>query len=113
MHAFEIPNLRFSVPASGAVKRYRFVALNASGAGKLANATDEVVGVSMNETTANNQVLEVATGLVMVEANEAIEAGAKAYSNADGKLAKTGTVQVGVVVAGAGAQGVIATVKVN
>ena len=52
MNAYEIPNLRFSLPAGGAVARCRFVSVNAEGKGVQATAATEVIGASMNLTTA-------------------------------------------------------------
>ncbi len=83
--AYEIPNLRFSLPAGGAVKRHRFVKVGTDGVGVAATAsTDIVIGASMNEVT-NGQVLEVADGIVIVEASAAIAAGAAVVATTDGK----------------------------
>ena len=84
MHAYEIPNLRFSVPAGVNVPRRRFVTVNASGEGVLTSAGGYVVGVSMNEADAG-EVLEVSDGIVIVETGEAVPAGAKVSVGADGK----------------------------
>lgn len=111
MYAFEIPGTRFSLPAGADVERFRFVSVNASSAGIPATASTKVVGVSMNETK-NGQVLEIADGLVMVEASAAITAGAAVYSAADGRAAAEGTDIVGIALTSASAAGELVTVKV-
>lgn len=116
MHAYEIPNLRFSLPAGSAVARNRFVSVNADGNGVQATASTQVVGASMNLVTADEHaagghIVEVADGIVMVEAAGSITAGAKVYSDADGKAASTGTDVVGIAVT-AGAAGSLVAVKI-
>ena len=74
MNAYEIPGLRYSLPAGGAVERHRFVSVNNKSAGIQATASTEVIGVSMNKTK-EGEVLEIADGIVMVTAAAAIEAG--------------------------------------
>lgn len=111
MNAYEIPSLRFSLPAGGAVKRHRFVAVDANSNGIQAAADSNIIGASMNETSAG-QVLEIADGIVMVEAAKAITAGTLAYADADGKVTDTGTVVAGIVITSAVAGG-LAAVKIN
>lgn len=84
MFAFEIPGTRFSMPAGAEVQRYRFVSVNANSAGITATASTPIVGVSMNEVKAD-QVLEIADGIVIVEASAAINAGVAVTSTADGR----------------------------
>ena len=84
MFAFEIPGQRFSLPAGAAVERCRFVSVNENSAGITATATTPIVGVSMNKVKAD-QVLEVADGIVIVEASAAIAAGVAVASAADGR----------------------------
>ena len=110
MIAFEIPSQRFSLPAGGEVARRRFVSINSNGEGISATAATAVVGASMN-TVARGQVLEVADGLVMVEAAGAITAGAAVYSDASGKVAATGTTIVGTAITSATGAGEVITVK--
>lgn len=112
MNAYEIPNLRFSLPAGGAVAMHRFVSVDANGNGIQATTSTAVIGVSMNETKAG-EVLEVADGIVMVEASAAITAGANVSADADGKAvtASTGTV-VGVAITAATAAGNLVAVKI-
>lgn len=111
MNAYEIPSLRFSLPAGGAVKRHRFVAVDANSNGIQAAADFNIIGASMNETSAG-QVLEIADGIVMVEAAKDVTAGTLAYADADGKVTDTGTVVAGIVITSAVAGG-LAAVKIN
>lgn len=110
MVAFEIPGKRFSLPAGGDVERYRFVSVNGDSAGIKASADTPVVGVSMNEVKAG-QVLEIADGIVMVEAAGAITAGVAVKSDAEGKaVAGEGNAIALTTATGAGS---IITVKLN
>lgn len=84
MFAFEIPGQRFSLPAGAAVERFRFVSANASSNGITANASTPIIGVSMNKAAAG-EVLEIADGIVMVEAGAAVTAGVAVASNATGQ----------------------------
>ena len=111
MFAFEIPGGRFSMPAGAEIERHRFVSINANSAGIPATASTQIVGVSMNKVKAD-QVLEIADGIVMVEASAAINAGAAVYSTADGRAAASGTIIAGIALTGATAAGDIITVKV-
>ena len=115
MYAYEIPNLRFSLPAGGAVARHRFVAA-ANDAAIQATATTPVIGVSMNMVTADEiaageRIVEIADGIVMVEAAGAIASGAAVYSNAEGKAAASGTTIVGVAITAAAGAGALVAVK--
>lgn len=109
MHAFEIPNLRFSVPAGVSVPRRRFVTVNASGEGVLASEEKFVIGVSMNDADAG-EVLEVSDGIVIVETGEAVPAGSYVAVGADGKaiVDTEASYVVGIALTGAGAGGTIA-----
>lgn len=111
MNAYEIPSLRFSMPAGGAVARHRFVAVDANGNGIQAIATSNIIGASMNQTK-SGEVLEIADGIVMVEAVKAVTAGTLAYADADGKVTDAGTVVAGSVITSAVAGG-LAAVKIN
>ena len=67
MFAYEIPNLRFSLPAGGAVAQRRFVSA-ANDAAIQATASTQVIGASMNEVTAgelakNDRIVEIAVSL--------------------------------------------------
>ena len=84
MAAYEIPNMRFSAEAGAAVERRRFVKINADEQGVQAGAGDAVIGASMVDA-AKGEVLEIANGIVIVEAAAAIEAGSEVQSDADGK----------------------------
>ena len=111
MNAYEIPNLRFSLPAGGTVNRHRFVAVDANGDGIQATHTTNIIGASMNAASVG-QVLEIADGIVMVEALTAVTAGSLAYTDDKGKVADTGTIVAGIVVTSAAAGG-LAAVKIN
>lgn len=84
MNAYEIPALRFSLPAGNDVARHRFVSVNGDSAGVLAGSDTAIIGASMNEAKAG-QVLEIADGIVVVEAAGAVTAGATVTSDAEGK----------------------------
>lgn len=109
MFAFEIPNQRFSLPAGADVARFRFVSVDANSNGIPANGDTMLpVGVSMNQAAAG-EVLEIADGLVMVEAGGAITAGATVGSDADGRaIAGEG---LAVAITSATAAGELITVK--
>lgn len=117
MNAYEIPNLRFSLPAGGAVARCRFVSVDANGKGIQATTATQIIGVSMNlvtaaEIAAGDRIVEVADGIVMVEAAGAITSGTAVYADADGKATGTGTVVAGVAITGATAAGELVAVKI-
>ena len=84
MAAYEIPNMRFSAEAGAAVERRRFVKINADEQGVQAGAGEPVIGASMVDA-AKGEVLEIANGIVIVEAADEIEAGSGVQSDADGK----------------------------
>lgn len=108
MFAFEIPGQRFSLPAGADVERFRFVSANANSNGVPATASTPVIGVSMNQAAAG-EVLEIADGIVMVEAGAAITAGVTVASNATGQaVAGDGTA---IALTSASAAGDIITVK--
>ena len=111
MNAYEIPSLRYSLPAGGAVERHRFVTVDENSNGIQAVADSNIIGVSMNKASAG-QVLEIADGIVMVEAAKAVTAGNLAYADADGKVTDTGTVVAGTIITSAVAGG-LAAVKIK
>ena len=113
MYAFEIPGQRFSLPAGADIERCRFVSVNANSAGIPATAATQVIGVSMNKV-AIDQVLEIADGLVIVEAGAAVTAGAAVYADAEGKATTVaGTANVaGIAITGASGAGELITVKI-
>lgn len=115
MYAYEIPGLRFSLPAGGAVARHRFVSV-ATDKAIQANAGTAVVGVSMNEVTAeeltkNERIVEIADGIVMVEAGGAVASGAAVAADADGKAVTAADGGVGVAITAATGAGQLITVK--
>lgn len=107
--AYEIPGLRFSLPAGADVARHRFVKINSDGEGVQAGASDTIIGVSMNQA-ADGEVLEVSDGIVIVEAGGAITIGALVTADANGK-AVTGEAGF-VAMSGATAAGEFITAKV-
>lgn len=115
MYAFEIPGARFSLPAGGAVALHRFVTVDTAGA-KQGTADTAIIGVSMNEVTieefaANERIVEIADGIVIVEAGGEIAAGAKVSSDASGKATAGGSTPCGVAITSATADGQLITVK--
>lgn len=112
MNAFEIPGLRFSLPAGGTIARHRFVDVNSSGNGVAATAAGKAVGVSMNQVE-TGQVLEVADGIVIVEASAVIAAGAKVCAAADGKAAAVAASEVvlGIALTASSGAGQLVSVK--
>jgi len=113
MAAYEIPNLRFSAEAGAAVARRRFVKINADEQGVQAGAGDAVIGASMVDA-ANGEVLEIANGIIMVEAGAAIVAGSKVQSNADGKAIPVDQGQVaGIAMTNASSNGVLVSVLIK
>lgn len=111
MNAYEIPNLRFSLPAGEDVARRRFVSVNSSSEGVIATAAGSAIGVSMNQA-ADGEVLDIADGIVIVEAGGVIAAGADVEVGANGKaVAKTTGIGVGVAITGATDAGQLVAVK--
>lgn len=111
MNAYEIPNLRFSLPAGEDIARRRFVSVNSSSEGVIATAAGSAIGVSMNQA-ADGEVLDIADGIVIVEAGGVIAAGADVEVGANGKaVAKTTGIGVGVAITGATAAGQLVAVK--
>lgn len=111
MHAYEIPNLRFSLAAGAEVARCRFVSVGEGSVGIQATTSTQVIGVSMNKAKAG-EVLEIADGIVMVEAADAITAGSAVSSDADGKAITGGTVVAGIAITAASAAGELVAVKI-
>jgi hypothetical protein len=110
-NAYEIPNLRFSLPAGEDIARRRFISVNSSGEGVIATAAGSAIGVSMNQA-ADDEVLEIADGIVIVEAGGEIAAGADVEVGANGKaVAKTTGIGVGVAITGATGAGQFVAVK--
>ena len=113
MAAYEIPNLRFSAEAGTAVAHRRFVKINADEQGVQAGAGEAVIGASMVDA-AKSEVLEIANGIVMVEAAAAIEAGSEVQSDADGKAIPLGEGTVaGVAMTNASGNGALVSVLIK
>lgn len=109
--AYEIPNLRFSLPAGEDIARRRFISVNSSGEGVIAAAAGPAIGVSMNQA-AEGEVLEIADGIVMVEAGAAITAGAGIEVGTNGKaVTNNGGIGIGIALTGAAGAGSIVAVK--
>lgn len=89
LNAYEIPGMQFSLPATTAIGRYRFVSIDGTGQAIQADGTTDVIGVSRNEIDPvkypDVQVIDIADGVMMVEAAGAIPCGAKVTSDEDGK----------------------------
>jgi len=114
--AYEIPGSQFSLPATTAIGRYRFVSIDATGQAIQATASTDAIGVSRNEIDPvkypDAQVVDIADGIMMVEAAAAIPCGSKVVSNADGKaIVATGDTVVGIAFSDAAAAGTIIAVK--
>lgn len=114
--AYEIPGSQFSLPATTAIGRYRFVSIDNTGKAIQATASTDVIGVSRNEIDPvkypDAQVVDIADGIMMVEAAEAITCGAKVASDANGKaIVATGDSHVGIAFSDAAAAGTIIAVK--
>ena len=114
MNAYEIPGLRYSLPAGGDVARHRFVSVNNQSEGIHATESTPVIGASMNQAKAG-EVLEIADGIVMVEAAAAITSGKGVVSDADGKAVVAGSsvAPVGVTITGTTVVGGLVAVKIN
>ncbi|MNU34902.1 hypothetical protein D3C71_234890 [compost metagenome] len=112
MSAYEIPNLRFSAEAGGVVSKARFVSINATEQGIQAVAGGLVVGASMNQTKAG-EVLEIADGIVRVEAAAVLAAGVKVASDANGKAVAYSTGEIaGVTITASKNIGELISVKI-
>ena len=113
MAAYEIPNMRFSAEAGAAVERRRFVKINADEQGVQAGAGEAVIGASMVDA-AKGEVLEIANGIVMVEAAAAIEAGSEVQSDADGKAIPVDQGHVvGIAMTNASGEGALVSVLIR
>lgn len=111
MHAFEIPGLRFSLPAGGAIQRATFVSVNSDSQGVTATASTKVIGVAMNQCDKADEVLEIADGIVIVIAGAAITAGTAIASDASGKAVTASGDSCGIALTGATKAGEHVTVK--
>ena len=129
--AYEIPGTQFSLPATTAIGRYRFVSIDSTGQAIQATASTEVIGVSRNEIDPvkypDGQVVDISDGIMMVEAAGKIACGSKVSSNADGKAVEAidpsqdtetpfaynpGTAVVGIAFSDAAAAGTLIAVKI-
>ena len=114
MSAYEIPVLKFSAVSAAAVARRRFVKINGSEAGLQTGAGEKAVGVSFNDPSGAGQVLEMGTGIVIVEAGAAVAAGVEVESDANGKaILKSTGISNGYTLTAAGAAGELISVKLS
>lgn len=112
MYAYEIPNLRFSLPAGADIARHRLITVNENCEGIQATAGATVIGASMNETK-TGEVLELADGIVMVTAGGEVAPGAKVSADAEGKAVTASDGYVAGVAITGGNAGELISVKVN
>lgn len=115
--AYEIPGTQFSLPATTAIGRYRFVSIDAKGKAIQATASTDVIGVSRNEIDPvkypDTQVVDIADGIMMVEAAGEIACGAKVASDINGKAVEATDVSVGIAFSSAATAGTIVAVKLG
>ena len=115
--AYEIPGTQFSLPATTAIGRYRFVSIDADGKAIQATASTNVIGVSRNEIDPvrypDTQVVDIADGFMMVEAAGEIACGAKVASDANGKAVEATDVSVGIAFSSAATAGTLVVVKLG
>lgn len=113
MAAYEIPKLRFSGIANTALKRRRFVIPTSDTNFGYATAAAATVGVTMNDP-AINEVVEIADGIVMVEAGELIAAGNAVEVGIDGvAMVQRAGITVGYCITGASASAELAAIKMK
>ena len=111
MSAYEIPSLRFSTEAGAAVARRRFIKIDSAGKGVQAGAGESAIGVS-TIGVASGEVLEIADGIVIVEAGGIVAANDIVQSDANGKgVTLTTGIPLGTAMTAAGAAGVLIAVK--
>ena len=111
MHAYEIPGLRFSLPAGENITRRRFLNVNSASAAVYASAGGAAIGVSLDDAPSGTAAT-LADGIVMLEAGAAITAGSQVEVGASGKaITKNTGIGVGVAITGAGAAGLPIAVK--
>lgn len=111
LSAYEIPGMQYSLPAGEDIARRRFVSVNSSSEGVIATAASSAIGVSMNQA-ADGEVLDIADGIVMVEAGAAITAGSSIEVGTNGKaVTNTSGVGIGIALTGAASAGSVVTVK--
>lgn len=114
--AYEIPGTQFSLPATTAIGRCRFVSIDGTGQAIQATDTTDVIGVSRNEIDPvkypDGQVVDIADGIMMVEAAGEIACGAKVASDANGKaIVAVGDTFVGIAFSEAAVAGTLIAIK--
>lgn len=109
--AYEIPNLRFSAEASTTVLRRRFVKFNSSEKVLQAGVGESAIGVSTNSASIG-EVLEIADGIVIVEAGGIVAANDVVQSDSVGRAAKLTTgIPLGTALSAASGAGILIAVK--
>jgi hypothetical protein len=97
MSAYEIPGFSFSLPANADYSveatsgQFRFVDVNSSSKAVTAGLAADAIGVRQNNPRANEATTIVSTGIVFVEAGEAIAAGDYIKSMANGLAGEADT----------------------
>lgn len=112
MAAYEIPNLRFSGMANELIARRRFVTPVNDTEFKMADAGEVVIGVSMNDPK-ENEVLEIADGIVMVEAGATLTAGTVLAAGTNGVAVGWSSGNIAGVCLTGGDNGELITVKIS
>jgi hypothetical protein len=114
MVAFEIPSFRFSGDAGDVVARRRFVKLDANGRYIQSTAGVTPIGASMTDSTKAGEVIDVARGILMIEAAGAIAINAKVASDDNGKAVTYSTGDVaGIAMTSAAAAGELVSVLID
>lgn len=112
--AYEIPGLRFTGIANKEIPLHRFCKAVAEGDNmfEVCGADDKAIGVSRNHAGIAEPI-EVADGICIVEASEAIESGASVAAAEEGKaaVATEGGIINGVALTAASAAGQYVAVK--
>lgn len=109
--AYEIPSLRFSALAGGTVAIRRFVKLDSAEKGIQATLGSTAIGVSTIDVVLN-EVLEIADGIVIVEAGGAVAVMDSVQSDALGKAIVRTTGQIlGTALTAASGTGILIAVK--
>lgn len=110
--SYEIPNLRFGATAGGSIAVKRFVKVAADEDFEQCGDGEAAIGASRNQADAG-EIVDVADGIVMVEAGAAVAAAAEVQSDANGKaITKAAGLGLGVAMTAAAATGVIIAVKI-
>jgi hypothetical protein len=111
MFGYEIPSLRFTGIAGGAVTRQRFLKVNSSGNVVQCVAGDTSIGVAKS-TAASGQNVDIYDGIVMVEAGAAVAPGVSVQSDVNGKaITRNAGIALGIALTPAANAGELIAVK--